>query len=274
MSGRVLPVVGSTAPWASGPVGAYACCVLAPNPSPWTLDGTNTWVVTGPDGGAAIVVDPGPADPAHATAIRAAAAAADARIVGIVLTHGHVDHSESARGLGESWGVPVRALDPEHRLGAEGLAAGQVLPLAGGGLRVVSSPGHSWDSVSLLVEHADAVLTGDAVLGRGTSVVAWPDGDLAEYLDSLARLADVVAANGVRTLLPGHGPVLADPARVLTEYVDHRRARLAQVARIVADGISEPRAVVEIAYSDVPRAVWPAAELTVRAQLAYLARTR
>jgi glyoxylase-like metal-dependent hydrolase (beta-lactamase superfamily II) len=164
----------------------------------------------------------------------------------------------------------VRALDPEHRLGDEGLADGDVVNLGAWTIEVVATPGHSGDSVCLVVPHDGSVLTGDTVLGRGTSLVAWPDGRLADYLDSLRRLREVVDSSGVVRLLPGHGPVLADPGGVLDAYLDHRRARLAEVQEVMASGITEPAAIVEVVYADVPRAVWPAAELTVRAQLDYL----
>ena len=187
-----------------------------------------------------------------------------------LLTHGHVDHAEGARTLAAACGVGVRALDPEHRLGDEGLADGDVVNLGAWTIEVVATPGHSGDSVCLVVPHDGSVLTGDTVLGRGTSLVAWPDGRLADYLDSLRRLREVVDSSGVVRLLPGHGPVLADPGGVLDAYLDHRRARLAEVQEVMASGITEPAAIVEVVYADVPRAVWPAAELTVRAQLDYL----
>lgn len=272
MSGRLIPGARTGETWGGGRVTDAATCVLAPNPSPWTLDGTNTWLVGPVGGGSAVVVDPGPLDERHLAAIRAALRERDLRATAIVLTHGHVDHSESARALGSELGVPVRAVDPGHRLGEEGLADGAVIAIDDREVRVVATPGHSSDSVCLLVTDDGSVLTGDTVLGRGTTVVAWPDGDLGSYLDSLARLADAAAAAGASVLLPGHGPALADPVAVVAGYVAHRRNRLAEVAAVVADGVTEPRAIVEIVYASVPTEVWPAAELTVRAQLDYLAR--
>lgn len=106
------------------------------------------------------------------------------------------------------------------------------------------------------------------MLGRGTSVVAWPDGDLGAYLESLARLAD--CAEQVDYLLPGHGPVLAQPADVLSAYRAHRLRRLNEVKDALASGARTPAEVVAEVYADVPREVWPAAEQSVRAQLAYL----
>jgi glyoxylase-like metal-dependent hydrolase (beta-lactamase superfamily II) len=245
-----------------------AQCVLAPNASPWTLDGTNTWLLTAPGCDAGIVVDPGPRDADHLAAVREAAERRGVRIATVLLTHGHIDHSEGARALAEQLGVGVRALDPLLRFGDEGLAAGDVVAVGDLEVRVVETPGHSSDSVSFL--HGDAILTGDTVLGRGTSFVGWPEGRLSDYLDSLARLRDVAASASALRLLPGHGPVLANPVGVLDAYLAHRRARLVEVEEVVASGVSDPSEIVALIYADVSRAVWPAAELTVRAQLEYL----
>ena len=270
MSGHVLPLVGSTVKWSGGPVSPSVECILAPNPSPWTLDGTNTWLLTAPGSPLAAVVDPGPSDEAHLAAVRAAADAREVRIAVVLLTHGHIDHSEGARSLAESAGVGVRALDPAHRLGSEGLAAGEVVRLGGWAVDVVGTPGHSADSVSFLLREEGLLLTGDTVLGRGTSLVAWPDGRLGDYLDSLQRLRDVTAETAVGQLLPGHGPAISSPAETIDAYLVHRRARLAEVAAVVESGVTDAAQIVAIVYADMPREVWPAAELTVRAQLDYL----
>jgi glyoxylase-like metal-dependent hydrolase (beta-lactamase superfamily II) len=112
----------------------------------------------------------------------------------------------------------------------------------------------------------DAVLTGDTVLGRGTTVVAHPDGVLADYLHSLRRLREL----GEATLLPGHGPELPSAGAAAERYLAHREQRLEQVRAAVAAGASTPRAVVEVVYADVDPVLWDAAELSVRAQLAFL----
>jgi glyoxylase-like metal-dependent hydrolase (beta-lactamase superfamily II) len=133
-------------------------------------------------------------------------------------------------------------------------------------LRVIHTPGHSSDSLSLHLEDDNAVLTGDTILGRGTTVVAHPDGVLADYLDSLRRLREL----GDATVLPGHGPELPSAGVAAQEYLTHREQRLTQVRAAVASGATTAQEVVEIVYADVDRALWPAATLSVRAQLEYL----
>ena len=264
MSGSALPL-GEGA-WHGGAVTESATCVLAPNASPWTLDGTNTWVIS--TGMRAVVIDPGPDVPEHLEAIRAAAGAA--RIEQVLLTHGHIDHAEAATSFAESLGVGVRALDPAHRLGDEGLVEGDRIDLGDLMIDIVATPGHSSDSVCFLLTHDGSLLTGDTVLGRGTTLVAYPDGRLADYLESLRRLRDSAAAGHVARILPGHGPVVAEPIDALDYYLAHRAERLEQVRAAVADGTTSATALVELIYADVPREVWPAAELTVKAQLEYL----
>lgn len=266
MSG--LPLLGSTDPWHGGTVGDRAMCVLAPNPSPMTLDGTNTWILAEPGATRCIVVDPGPDDDAHLDALQRALADRDLRVAMTVLTHGHLDHSESARRWHERTGAPVRALDPGHRYGEEGLTDGDVIDIDGLQARVVGTPGHTSDSVSLLIPAEGFILTGDTVLGRGTTVVAWPDGDLGAYLASLEILGTL--AESARALLPGHGPVLSDPARVIADYVAHRRARLDQVRGAMAAGARTAEEVVDAVYDDIPEDVRPAAVMSARAQVAFL----
>jgi glyoxylase-like metal-dependent hydrolase (beta-lactamase superfamily II) len=234
--------------------------LLAPNPGPMTLDGTNTWLLRDPASESAIVVDPGPLIEGHLQAV-----AAHGPVAVILLTHGHYDHREGAARLAELTGAPVRALDPRHRLGDEGLTDGDVVAAAGLEVRVAHTPGHSSDSLSFVLP--DAVLTGDTILGRGTTVVAHPDGVLADYLASLQRLRDL----GHVAVLPGHGPELPDAEAAAQHYLDHREQRLQQVRAAVDAGAATPREVVEVVYADVDRVLWPAAEMSVRAQLDYLA---
>jgi glyoxylase-like metal-dependent hydrolase (beta-lactamase superfamily II) len=238
--------------------------LLAPNPGPMTLDGTNTWVLREPGESGAVVVDPGPLDESHLSRV-----AEHGPVRLIVLTHGHLDHSEGAARLHELTGAPVLARDPRWCIDAEPLAAGRSEPVEGVEWLTVLTPGHSSDSVSLLLAADRALLTGDTILGRGTTVVAHPDGRLADYLDSLQRLRDL-ADGEIDVVLPGHGPVVDTPIEVLDYYLQHRRERLAQVRAAVDAGDGDAAAVVRRVYADVDEMLWPAAELSVRAQLEYL----
>ncbi|GAA2921499.1 MBL fold metallo-hydrolase [Streptomyces enissocaesilis] len=254
----------------SGPATARAVNVLAPNASAMTLDGTNTWIVSEPGSDLAVVVDPGPLDDVHLRAVIATAEEAGKRVALTLLTHGHPDHAEGAARFAELTRTPVRALDPALRLGDEGLAAGDVVTTGGLEMRVVATPGHTADSLCFHLPADRAVLTGDTVLGRGTTVVAHPDGRLGDYLDSLRRLRSLAVDDGVRVVLPGHGPVLEDAQGVVEYYLAHRANRLAQVETAVEDGYVSASEVVAHVYADVDRSLWPAAELSVRAQLEYL----
>ena len=264
------PADGSRA--ADGMGTARAWCVLAPNPSPMTLDGTNTWIIAEPGSPTAVVVDPGPDDEGHLRRVLGLACAGERRVAQIVLTHGHPDHSAGAARLAELSGAPVGALDPAFRLGSEGFGPGTVLTSGGCELRVVATPGHTADSLSLLLTADGGLLTGDTVLGRGTTVIA-DDGSLGDYLRTLDELRALSDEVGLRLLLPGHGPLLADPAGVLDYYIAHRRERLDQVRAALATGARTPAEIVAVVYADVDRALWPAAEQSVRAQLDYLAGT-
>jgi len=269
MSGAALPL-GSADPWSGGRITPTATCVLAGNPGPMTLDGTNTWVLRVPGERVALVVDPGPALDAHVEAVlEVLDGAAVARVL---LTHGHPDHAEGAEAFARRVGAPVAALDPAHRLGDEGVVDGDVVTAGSLELAVVGTPGHTADSLTFHLRNDAALLTGDTVLGRGTTVVAHPDGRLGDYLRSLHRLRELSAETGAAHVLPGHGPALGDPVGAIAAYEAHRHDRLDQVRRALDDGAVTARDVVERVYADVPREVWPAAELSVQAQIAYLER--
>jgi glyoxylase-like metal-dependent hydrolase (beta-lactamase superfamily II) len=247
----------------------YIQLIRAPNPGPMTLDGTNTWVLTHPEEGA-LVVDPGPAIEGHIAAIVTACAP---RLVMIVLTHRHLDHSESAAMLAEQAGCRVRAADPNFRVGRDGLDGGDLITVGTLNLEVLETPGHTSDSRSLLLSGPDGVsrlITGDTVLGRGTTVITYPDGDLGGYFDSLGLLEQFVHTREVVELLPGHGPIVTDPLRWLSFYRHHRRERLDEIRAALAAGDRTPTEIVARVYAEVDRSVWPAAEQSVRAQLDYL----
>lgn len=258
----------TTTEWLGGEFGERAVCVLAPNAGMMTLDGTNTWVLREPGARRCLVVDPGPSITAHLDRVEEVAGP----VAEVLLTHGHFDHSEAAREFAERVGCGVRALDPRHQYGDEGLADGDVVEVDGLELRVVGTPGHSSDSLSFLLPAEHAVLTGDTVLGRGTTVVAHPDGRLGAYLDSLDLLHRLAEEHELDRIWPGHGPVIDDALGVLDYYIAHRHQRLEQVreALAVLGTDATARQVVEHVYTDVDPVLWGAAELSVRAQLDYL----
>lgn len=264
--------------WSGGVFGARGRCLLAPNPGLMTLDGTNTWVLQEPGASASVVVDPGPIEHGHLE--RLTAELGDVRLV--LLTHHHFDHAEVAAEFARRKGCPVRALEPSLCVDADPLVDGEAITVDGLSLRVLTTPGHTADSISVLLPDDGALLTGDMVLGRGTTVVAHPDGQLGPYFSSIERMRALAASGDVHTLWPAHGPVLDNALGVLDFYLAHRRERLAQVERALAElsvpvspEITEdralPRQVVEVVYADVDSSLWDAAELSVRAQLAYLA---
>lgn len=242
-----------------------ASFVLAKNPGIMTLDGTNTWILCEP-GGRSIVVDPGPADEGHLQSVLAAAG----EVALILFTHRHFDHTEALGRFAELTGAPARAIDPEFCSGADVLVDGEQIEVDGLTIEVVATPGHTTDSTCLLLPADGTLLSGDTILGRGTTIIAHPDGVLGSYLDSLAHIRELVAEGLVQRILPGHGPVIDDPLAVVDFYLEHRAERLDQVRQAVEAGAETPKDVVATVYADVDESLWPAAELSVAAQLDYL----
>jgi glyoxylase-like metal-dependent hydrolase (beta-lactamase superfamily II) len=227
-----------------------ALLVRAANPSPFTLGGTNTWVV-GRD--PAWVVDPGPALPEHLDAV-AAAVAARGGAGGIALTHDHPDHADGLRALRARLGDPP---------------VGRMPPLADGDafgpFTALHVPGHAPDH---LVFVADGVaFTGDAVLGAGSVFIAPGGGGLGPYLDGLRRLR----ALGLQRILPGHGPEVTDPDAKLDEYVAHRLERERRLLDALAAGGRTIDELLDAAWSDAPAILRPAATVTLAAHLDKLA---
>jgi glyoxylase-like metal-dependent hydrolase (beta-lactamase superfamily II) len=248
---------------------ARARCVLAPNPSLMTLDGTNTWVIAEPGSVRAVVVDPGPLDEGHLRRVQGQALVVGQAVALILLTHSHPDHAEGAATFAAMTGAPVLAADPAFRLGDEGLAPGTTITASGCEIHVVPTPGHTTDSVSLHLPADHALLTGDTVLGRGTTVIA-NDGNLADYLATLDRLRALTDQAELTTLLPGHGPLLTNPAATLDYYIAHRHERLAEITAALDAGDRTTQDILARVYHDVDRSLWPFAAWSVRAQLEYL----
>lgn len=242
----------------------WVTLLRAPNPGPMTLDGTNTWVLRAPGETYGVVIDPGPLDEGHLRRI-----ADHGPYQFILITHGHHDHVEGAARLSEILGgTAVLAADPAHCVAGEPLDPREHLGGAGLEVEVLDTPGHTSDSVCFLVGQGDsrAIFTGDTILGRGTTVVAHPDGDLGAYLGSLDRLS----AYEKVVMLPGHGPWRSDVSAVANEYRDHRRERLAQVEAAMAAGARTADEVVDVVYPDIDPAVRFAALWSAAAQLDYL----
>lgn len=244
--------------------------VLADNPSPMTLDGTNSYVLRSRDGASALLLDPGPMLADHRDALLRTVGSA--QLAAIVLTHRHADHSGLLESAGE-WapGVPVHAVDPTFASGTAPLADGDRIAFGtheADAVSIVTTPGHTDDSVSVV--HGSRLFAGDTVLGRGTTMVSFPDGSLGDYLDSLERLSALEAAGTITTIAPAHGEQREDVADLLSHYLSHRRERIDQVREVLASGRTTAEEVADVVYADVPDSVRPAALQIVRAQLAYI----
>ncbi|MCC3316317.1 MBL fold metallo-hydrolase [Nocardia africana] len=247
------------------PVTGTASVLLADNPNQMTLEGTNTWILRAPDRSDCVVIDPGPKDKAHSEAI---ARATDGHIALTLITHHHHDHTGGIDRLVKLTGTPVRAMDPKYLSGASApLTDGEVVEAAGLRLTVLGTPGHTQDSVSLLLD--DALITGDTVLGSGTTVLESRDDALGDYLASLELLARHAPG---RALLPAHGPDHPQAEPVIGYYIEHRHQRLNQVRAALRElgENATPLQVVAKVYADVDKRLWPAARSSVKAQLAYL----
>jgi glyoxylase-like metal-dependent hydrolase (beta-lactamase superfamily II) len=252
-------------------VSPFATLVRAPNPGPMTLDGTNSYVLRRPGSAGVVVVDPGPSIAEHLEHL-----ASFGTVELVLLTHHHPDHSESLHEFARLVGAPARAIDAKFCLDAEPITDGERLEAGGIELEVIATPGHTADSVSFHLpgdgDHG-SVLTGDTILGYGTTIIADPDGALGPYLESLQRLRTLGEhAGGPVAVLPGHGPVLRDLASITDDYLAHRTERLDQIREALVQLGAEATVaqVTDHVYTDTDAAGRPAAEASVRAQRVYL----
>lgn len=241
----------------------------APNPGPKTLEGTHTYVLFGDS---CYIIDPGPAIDEYQRSLadrirriqeRAPGAA------GILLTHGHPDHAPGATLLSSLLDFRIYAspnLDRTylpHDVFVRPLNDGYAFAVGSQKLVTLAAPGHSEDHLAFWLEDDRILFAGDTVLGRGTSLVAPPEGDMRKYMDTLARFQALNPA----IICPGHGPVVDDPAGKLTEYAEHRRERERQVMAALVDGPADPRQLVQRLYADVDPRLHDLAEGSVMAQL-------
>ena len=235
--------------------------VLAPNPGPFTLEGTNTWIVGERP---SMVIDPGPEDVGHVRAIveRAQPVAA------ILLTHRHPDHAPAARDLAEATGAPVYAHAPEEH--QRPIEDEQAIDAGAVHLVALHTPGHTSDHVCfVLSNHGRVVFTGDVVLGKGTSVIDPPEGDMAAYVRTLRRLRALEPT----AIYPGHGPTVLTPIGRLDYYLRHREEREEQVLRALQAGRRTPAEMVPQIYGgQVGEEMFPAAARSVLAHLLKLER--
>lgn len=231
-----------------------------------TLDGTNSYIIRAPNAETCVVVDPGPLHEGHLQLL-----ASGAPVELVLITHHHSDHTEASARFAAITGAQVRALDPAFCVDGAPLVDNEEIVAGGTRIRVLATPGHSSDSVCFVLPDdgpTGSVLTGDTILGRGTTIIAHPDGNLAEYLHSLELLAGI----GDAVALPAHGDTLENLRAACERYRAHRLARLAEVRQVVAalgpDATVEE--VTDLVYADTDPAIRFAAEASMRAQLEYL----
>jgi glyoxylase-like metal-dependent hydrolase (beta-lactamase superfamily II) len=257
--------------------------VIANNSGPFTFTGTGTYIVGRSEPGASVaVIDPGPLDDDHLAALQAAVAGR--RVSHILVTHTHRDHAPLARPFAEAVNAPILAARPPARtIHASAtldededetfapdvvLAGGEVIDGDGWTLEALATPGHASNHMAFVLREENALFSGDHVMGWSTTVVAPPDGDMADYMDSLDR----VIARGFSTLWPTHGAPVTEPGPFLAAYRAHRLAREAQIMERLAAGDRRISDMVPSLYAAVDSRLWPAASLSVWAHLIALVR--
>jgi len=237
--------------------------LLAPNASSWTYEGTNSYVIA--DGDSAILVDPGCTDESHAEALRRVGRADDRTITAVLLTHDHPDHSDGARALARSVGVPIIGMS--RRFADELLVDGQILRVGALEAHVIHTPGHSDDSVCLWFPAQNTLMTGDSLLGARSSAVM---GKLAEVLDSLDLLRNLVGDRKVLAL-PGHGPMFDDIVESATKVIEVRTKRINEVRGYIEGGNTTLEGLTAVLYPNHSGSRAMFATSTVVSTVRYLA---
>jgi glyoxylase-like metal-dependent hydrolase (beta-lactamase superfamily II) len=243
----------------------------APNPGPKTLSGTHAFVIGNER---AYVVDPGPANPSYQRSLATWLSGAVRRVDGVLLTHGHPDHAPGAALLAALTGAHVWASErmTEPRQAGAGVdrlySPDESFVVDGDELRIVLSPGHSPDHVAFWMPGARILFAGDTILGQGTTLIAPPEGDMVQYMETLERFR----ALNARVIAPGHGPVIHDPDAKIEEYIEHRRQREAQIVAALEDGPTRIPDLVARIYRDVDPSLHGLAAESVNAQLEKLVR--
>ncbi|MCB2087391.1 MAG: MBL fold metallo-hydrolase [Sphingomonadaceae bacterium] len=253
--------------------------VLAPNPSPYTYTGTQTYLVG--NAGDVAVIDPGPAEPDHLAALERAIG--DARVVAIMCTHTHRDHSPAATPLAERTGAPIvgcapLVLESDEPRADESfdkayapdrvLADGEAMTGTGWTLRAVHTPGHTSNHLCFALEESGALFTGDHVMGWSTSVVIPPDGDMGEYMASLARLHE----REDRIYYPAHGPAVDKPRQLVRGMIGHRRQRENQILRLLSETGHAIADMIPKMYKGLDQRLHGAAGMSIKAHLLDLER--
>ncbi|HEY0797578.1 MAG TPA: MBL fold metallo-hydrolase [Candidatus Baltobacteraceae bacterium] len=236
----------------------------APNPSAMTLDGTNTYLLDAGNG-AAVVIDPGPNIEAHIQRMVGAAGERGLHIVAIAVTHGHPDHAPGAAPLAQRTGAPVYAHQNATFPHSRSLSDGETLRFEALSLLAVDAPGHARDHLVFWYPQESALFTGDTVIGRGTVVIAPPQGDMRAYVRTLRRLRDEFP--DAQRLYGGHGDPIDTPRAKLDEYLAHRATREAQVLAELANGARTIPELVARLYSGLAPVLQPAAARQLLAHL-------
>ncbi|HKF36578.1 MAG TPA: MBL fold metallo-hydrolase [Ktedonobacteraceae bacterium] len=243
--------------------------ILAPNPSIMTGPGTNTIILGGGAQGA-LVIDPAVDDSAYLDAV-VQAGAERGGIWRILITHGHPDHIGGAVALRDRLGVPIYAFSQRGvPVADEEIANGTTFPAEDDMLQAMHTPGHRFDHLCFLLRKRRTLFAGDLISGITTNVIAPPDGDMLDYINSLTRLQEIEIAE----IVPAHGPVIADAQARIAEYIDHRMLREQQVMQVLEElppGATIPE-MVPLIYQDVDPKLHSIAAWTVEAHLLKLER--